>query len=219
MIGCTPDFTIAPYALTNTRLNIDHTLHTDINFTCPPYELVNDTMITPGIAWDNGYQSSGTLTVYHNGIKDYTMLFPHIKHKALKRRLARFALEAHNAFGSQSWMSYCFMVSGVIEGLLYYKFHCQHFVELLELAKYDNIISNEEASLLYNAHQCCHKIQAYKCRETIPDRKQAIELSALYDRLLKNKWVSQDSSNEKRITTLIRKTKNIGPGNNIFTIL
>lgn len=195
------------YAITDTRLDIDKSMNTNSNASCPPYELVNDTLITPGIAWDMEYKSSGGLTVYHNGIKDYSLLFPHVESYGLRQRLGNFALEANNAFHSQSWISYCFTAGGVIEGLFYNKFNRTNFIKLVELAMYDEIITNTEASFLYDIHKSCDRIQLYKNQEQIPNRKKAIELSIIYDRLIKLNWFSRSKNKQKRISKLVSKMK------------
>ena len=128
------------------------------------------------------------LTIYHNGIKDFELLFPHVSDNSLRARIGSFAEEAYNCFQSHSWVSYCLMVGGVLEGLLYDKFGNFNFSTLIEKARTAKIISEVEATLIDEVRSARNRIHANKHRESIIDRKMALELSVAYDRLIQRNW-------------------------------
>jgi hypothetical protein len=83
---------------------------------------------------------SGLLTIYHSGIKDFELLFPHVTDSSLRARIGVFAEQASNCFQSKSWVSYCLIVGGVLEGLLHYRFGNKFFSELIDEAKKSKIL-------------------------------------------------------------------------------
>jgi len=183
--------TLPAYAIIDSRLDLENSMHTDAGYVLPHYELLNDCVVTPGRFQDIFQSPSGILTIYHNGIKDYKLLFPHIENDSLRTRLAQFAEEANNAFESQSWISYGLMVGGVLEGLLYNEFERKTFKELIEAAAGKKLISDDEAKLIDNIRITRNRIHACKHEEVITDRKTALELSTAYDRLIKRNWEIQ----------------------------
>ena len=180
--------TLPAYAIIDSRLDLENSMHTDAGYVLPYYELLNDCVVTAGRLQDIFQSPSGILTIYHNGIKDYKLLFPHIRNDSLRTRLAQFADEANNAFETQSWISYGLMVGGVLEGLLYNEFGSKTFKTLIEDATSKKLISDDEAELIDNIRIARNKIHACKHEEIITDRKTALELSTAYDRLIKRNW-------------------------------
>lgn len=180
--------TLPAYAIIDSRLDLENSMHTDAGYVLPHYELLNDCVATAGRFQDIFQSPSGILTIYHNGIKDYKLLFPHIENDSLKVRLGQFAEEASNAFESQSWVSYVLMVGGVLEGLLYNQFGNKKFQTLINEANDKDLITDEEATLIDRVRIARNKIHACKYNEIIADRKTALELSTAYDRLVKRDW-------------------------------
>lgn len=180
--------TLPAYALIDSHLTLDSNPHVDFGYSSIIYTLDNDVIEVPNKHWNIFGPPSGLLTIYHNGIKDFELLFPHIMDNSLRARIGKFAEEANNCFESKSWVSYCLMVGGVLEGLLYDKFGNFNFSKLIEMARESQIILEEEAALIEEVRSARNKIHANRHDENIVDRRMALELSTAYDRLIKRNW-------------------------------
>ena len=176
------------YAVIDSQLEMSNSMHIDAGYIPPTYELEEDGVVTQSN--DNNYLKnvSGILTIYHNGIKDYELLFPHIEDVSLKKRLGQFAEEAEKAFSNQSWISYCLMVGSVLEGLLFNEFGNRKFSELIRCAKNRDLITEQEANLINNVRETRNQIHANRHNEIIVGRKTALEISTAYDKLIKRHW-------------------------------
>ncbi|WP_075185117.1 hypothetical protein [Teredinibacter haidensis] len=80
------------------------------------------------------------------------------------------------------------MVGAVIEGLLFDKFGNRNFNSLIEKAKAVKLLNANEAIVIDSIRNTRNKIHANKYNEDIAGRKEALQLSAAYDRLLKKNW-------------------------------
>lgn len=178
------------YAVHHSKIEMDNSYHMDKGYEQPNYEIVNDfvTLKSVGPCMFGSPTPTGMLTLYHAGIKDYSLLFPHIKNESLRRRLGQFAQEAESAFESQSWMSYVMMVGAVIEGLLFNKLNKDVFQKLINLAGETNILNKEEVYVIHEVRQLRNLVHASKHDQPFADRKIAMELNVIYERLLKRKW-------------------------------
>lgn len=156
----------------------------------PKYEIKGDTVRVTNLSLAFSSAVKGLLVVHHVGIKDFTLLFPHIKSEQLKQRLAEFAQEAETAFENKAWMSYVLMVGAVLEGLLYDQFGNKTFAELITKAKETNIIKESEATLFNEVRKTRNRVHASKFEQPFTDRSTALELNVAYDRLLKRRWDS-----------------------------
>lgn len=181
--------TLPAYAITDVQLTLDKIPYQDSSINNYDYELLDNSVEIIAHHMNIFGAPSGVLTVYHRGIKDYRLLFPHVKTGLLQARLATFAEEAEKAFESQSWISYCLMVGGVLEGLLYDQFSIENFKKLIEIASDRKILSAEEASLINEIRLARNKIHANRYKESVVERKTALELSVAYDRLIKRAWI------------------------------
>jgi len=180
--------TLPAYAIIDSRLEMIDWVHNDIGYSPPRYELLENTVSTPATLTHDFGDSSGILTIYHNGIKDYELLFPHVEMSSLRTRLGQFAEEADKAFESQSWISYCLMVGSVVEGLLYNQLGDKNFFNLITAAHEGGIITDEEFTLMDNIRKTRNKIHAGKHEESIANRTTALELSTVYDKFIKRNW-------------------------------
>ena len=154
----------------------------------PRYEVNDDSVNVSNLGFTMSNTIKGLLVVHHVGIKDYTLLFPHIDNEPLKKRLGDFAQEAETAFENKAWMSYVLMVGAVLEGLLYAQFGNKKFAELIARAKDNNIIETSEADLFDEVRETRNRVHASKFEQPFTDRSTALELSVAYDRLLKRIW-------------------------------
>ena len=89
-------------------------------------------------------------------------------------------------------MSYILMVGAVLEGLLFNKFGNKTFSELIEKSTKEKLIGNDEGKLFDEIRATRNRIHASRHMEPYSDRKTAIELSVVYERLLKRNWNSEN---------------------------
>lgn len=132
------------------------------------------------------------LMIYHNGIKDYRLLFPHISDISLATRLGQFAEEAEVAFKNAAWLSYSLMVGAVLEGLLFKLYKNQKLYKLIQLAQENDIISEREAELFKHTRYLRNLVHASNHKDEYAQRSKALELSIFYDKLLKIDWLNAD---------------------------
>lgn len=180
--------TLPAYALIDSHLALDSSPHIDMAHPTVIYTLKNDIVEVHNRHWNIFGPPPGLLTIYHNGIKDFELLFPHVTNNSLRARIGVFAEEASNCFESKSWVSYCLMVGGVLEGLLHNRFGNLAFSKLINEARKSNILSEEEVSLMDEVRLARNKIHANRHQERITNRRMALELSTAYDRLIKMNW-------------------------------
>jgi hypothetical protein len=179
---------LAAYAVHHSKVEMENALHVDFGYQQPKYVIENDTVRLKNIGSDMSSPHRGVLTLYHAGIKDYSLLFPHINNESLRRRLGQFAQEAESAFESQSWMSYVMMVGAVVEGLLFNQFNKDNFCELINLAGENGILDTNEVTVIHEVRALRNRVHASKHEQAFADRKIAMELNVIYERLLKRQW-------------------------------
>lgn len=180
--------TLSAYAIIDSHLSLDSNPYIEIAHPSVDYTLKDDIVEIPNKHGNLFGSPTGLLIVYHNGIKDFQLLFPHIINESLRARLGEFAEEANNCFQSKSWVSYCLMVGGVLEGLLYHQFGDLKFYELTKKAEKFKIITKEEAALIHEIREARNKIHANNHEKEIVNRRMALDLSTAYDRLIKREW-------------------------------
>jgi hypothetical protein len=179
---------LAAYAVHHSKVEMENALHVDFGYQQPKYVIENDTVRLKNIGSGMSSPHRGVLTLYHAGIKDYSLLFPHINNESLRQRLGQFAQEAESAFESQSWMSYVMMVGAVVEGLLFNQFNKDNFCELITLAGENGILDTNEVTVIHEVRALRNRVHASKHEQAFADRKIAMELNVIYERLLKRQW-------------------------------
>jgi hypothetical protein len=166
--------------------------HTNIiqeAYEIPTYRLEHDELVVDTSKYSFPSPiSTGVLTIYHHGIKDYRLLFPHMANDSLATRLGQFAEEAETAFKNAAWLSYSLMVAAVIEGLLYNLFGNTSLNQLIAQAKNKTIITDEEAELFKKSKDLRNLVHANRHDQDFAERSAALELSVSYDKLLKMDW-------------------------------
>ena len=182
------------YAMHHSQVTLDYDLNSEIGPRQPVYHLTSDTLVLDSRCSPMFGAPSGWLTVYHNGIKDHRLLFPHIDNEALQRRLGQFAEEADNAFASQSWLSYVLMVGGVLEGLLWNEYKLRNFEKMIIAAQDADLINKQEAEQITEVRNARNKIHAGRYKEPVPGRSLALDISVTYERLLKRDWADKAES-------------------------
>jgi hypothetical protein len=182
---------LAAYAVHHSKVEMENALHVDFGYQQPKYVIENDTVRLKNIGSDMFSPHRGLLTLYHAGIKDYSLLFPHINNESLRQRLGQFAQEAESAFESQSWMSYVMMVGAVVEGLLFNQFNQSNkhnFTKLIKLAEESGILNTSDVTVIDEVRKLRNRVHASKHKQAFADRKIAMELNVIYERLLKRQW-------------------------------
>jgi hypothetical protein len=179
---------LAAYAVHHSKVEMENALHVDFGYQQPKYVIDNNCVILKNSDHGVFSPSTGVLTLYHAGIKDYSLLFPHINNESLRQRLGQFAQEAESAFESQSWMSYVMMVGAVVEGLLFNQFNKDNFSQLIKLAGESAILDTSEVTVIHEVRKLRNRVHASKHEQPFADRKIAMELNVIYERLLKRQW-------------------------------
>ncbi|WP_444915552.1 hypothetical protein [Microbulbifer sp. TRSA007] len=186
------------YAVHHSQLTLDTDLSLDGQIFRPQYVLEGNTLILTLHHQFYLGEHTGWLTVYHNGIRDYRLLFPHINNSALQLRLGQFAEEADNAFNSQSWLSYVLMVGGVLEGLLYHQYKERKFIKMINTAHKDGLIDKEEKKQIDEVRDARNKIHAGRYEQSLPGRALALDISMTYDKLLKRDWAKKENMQNQK---------------------
>jgi hypothetical protein len=179
---------LAAYAVHHSKVEMENSIHLDTGYQQPNYVIDNNCVILKNSDHGVFSPSTGVLTLYHAGIKDYSLLFPHINNESLRHRLGQFAQEAESAFESQSWMSYVMMVGAVVEGLLFNQFNKDNFSQLIKLAGESAILDLNDVAVITEVKALRNRIHASKHEQVFADRNIAMELNIIYERLLKRQW-------------------------------
>lgn len=183
--------TLPAYAILTTSLEYHDPGRFDEfgNGMSPRHSVDNDSVIIHNVSGLPDMNSDGNrLIVHYAGIRDYSLLFPHINNPEKQMRLGQFADEADRAFESSAWMSFVIMSSAVVEGLLseYFK---GKFMALIQQAEAENLISTSEAESLQTVRLVRNQFHTNKYSGAFADRTLAMDVFTLYDRLLKRHWI------------------------------
>ncbi|WP_075185118.1 hypothetical protein [Teredinibacter haidensis] len=82
--------TLPAYAIIDSRLDMKNSIHVPAGYIPMRYNIDKDKVITEKSNSMFGASDEGTLTVYHNGICDYKLLFPHVNPRKLKNETISF---------------------------------------------------------------------------------------------------------------------------------
>ncbi|WP_444929726.1 hypothetical protein ACJJIF_18340 [Microbulbifer sp. SSSA002] len=186
------------YAIHHSQITLGHEVMSETAPQQPEYHLTADTLVLSSRCLPMLGDPNGWLTVYHNGVRDYQLLFPHIDNDGLQRRLGQFAEEADNAFNSQSWLSYVLMVGGVLEGLLFHHYKNGTFSKMTNSACKDGLINSEEKEQIDEVRDARNKIHAGRYEQSLPGRALALDISITYDKLLKRDWAKQENMQNQK---------------------
>ncbi|MEW8200746.1 MAG: hypothetical protein AB2653_12445 [Candidatus Thiodiazotropha endolucinida] len=153
------------------------------------YEIIEDTIRIKRVDLiPEGLHTNCSLTLFYAGIRDYSLLFPHISDPKLKERLGQFAEEADNTFQNGSWMSFTIMAISAIEGLLFNEIGNKKLNQLIEKAHEIGILNTNEKALLHSAREVRNRVHAGLFKEPLADRIFGTDLYVLYDQLIKKDW-------------------------------
>ncbi|MEW8459005.1 MAG: hypothetical protein AB2653_01720 [Candidatus Thiodiazotropha endolucinida] len=180
--------TLPAYAILNHDLNRNAPDIDGLNNTTN-YEIIEDTIRIKNVdPIPEGLTTICSLTLFYAGIRDYSLLFPHINDPKLKERLGQFAEEADNALQNGSWMSFTIMAISAIEGLLFNEIGNKKLKQLIDKAHKIGILNNNEKELLHSAREVRNRVHAGLFEQPLADRISSTDLYVLYDQLIKKDW-------------------------------
>jgi hypothetical protein len=146
-----------------------------------------------GLIWQNAestifdFVHSYRLVIHYHGIRDYSLLFPHVNDINLRNRLGDFYQEAESSFDRSAWLSFVLMCGALYEGLLYSHF-CRNdnFSKLIERALKRGIIDLQGAKIMTNTRELRNLIHANNAATPFVKRSQAMDTRTVMDKLIKN---------------------------------
>ena len=156
----------------------------------PHIEVIDDLVhICPVSSLYLSSNNTGILTMSYSGIRDYALLFPHIKSEGLQQRLGQFAEEAEKAFDACAWMSFVLMAGAVIEGLLVDRFgNNKNFKTLIQSANKAGVLDVGDLENLQEVREARNRVHAERFDEPFIERLLAMDVYVIYDRLVKRRW-------------------------------
>ena len=129
------------------------------------------------------------LTIYHHGIRDFSLLFPHVCDNALKCRLGRFYKEADTAFENGIWLSFALMCGALYEGLLFaYLEENLNFFDLINKAGDKEIIDSNIVEIMHRARNLRNLVHANNFSKEFVSRSDAMDMRKVMDFLIKMDW-------------------------------
>lgn len=134
--------------------------------------------------------SSPVLTVYHFGIKDYSLLFPEIEDPALKQRVGLFMEEADKTFEQEAWLSFVVMAGSVFEGILsdLTADHGSTFGKLVSKVDDLQVLDGYVVSVLRDAVKFRNHVHAGRYNEETAIRQDAMNIRVQLDQFIKDDW-------------------------------
>ena len=147
------------------------------------------------IIWETGKNSyvigddwDVCLEIAYHGIRDHSLLFPQISgHNGLAKRLGEFYDEAEKSFDNKAWLSYALMCGGIFEGLLIGSGCTKwNFDDKITEARGKGIIDVRQEQIINSTREARNKIHANKCNDPYILRKEAFDIMATMDQLIKS---------------------------------
>lgn len=181
--------TLPAFAILHTSLDFGSSYVSE-SFIRPTYEIESDRLIISPMPEFWGLRGDvPKLTVTYSGIRNYTLLFPHVTCEGLKVRLGEFAEEAEKAFDASAWMSFVLMAGAVIEGLLVSRFgNNKKFFKLIKLAGEAGLVTETELESLDEVREARNRVHADQFGLPFVGRQLAMDVYVIYDRFLKRRW-------------------------------
>lgn len=154
------------------------------------YSLESDCIRIQGTKNWLSHSSKDRFVIHYAGIRDYSLLFPHIKEESSQVRLGQYAEEADTSFETGAWLSFMMMAGAVIEGLLD---NCtpasaNSFNQMIIKARQREILSEEDETLCHKVKEARNLIHLRKSDLAYVDRTLAMDTYVFYDALIKRHW-------------------------------
>ncbi|WP_374989663.1 DUF4145 domain-containing protein (plasmid) [Priestia megaterium] len=127
--------------------------------------------------------------IHYRGIRDYSLLFPWITHRNLRKRLGQFYEEAEKCFDQESWLAFSLMCGAVFEGMLYGKLERpttnNTFHEMITTCKNRGFLNNHQANIMSKVKGLRNLVHANKYNIPYVERRDAMDIRATLDQLIK----------------------------------
>ncbi|EKO3807806.1 hypothetical protein NTE05_005074 [Vibrio harveyi] len=141
----------------------------------------NKLTIQPGYELDD--ELGCRLTIYHHGIRDYSLLFPTVTNLDLRERLGLYYQEAESAFESGSWLSFMLMSGALFEGMLHHKLGGND--QFASLISRINDMSETDIALIQKIKNFRNLVHASRFNEPYVTRADAMDIKIILDRMLR----------------------------------
>ncbi len=136
------------------------------------------------------YMDKILIELHYHGIKDYSSLFPKVVDTNLRERLGLFYEEAEKNFSQGSWLSFALMCGAVFEGMLYAKLSPAASNNTFSLMIIDahskGVINDKQRDIMNIVRISRNLVHANKIRDPYISRKNAMEIRATLDKLIKD---------------------------------
>ena len=134
-----------------------------------------------------GSGSAIEFVIYHCGIRDYSLLFPDVRHtdSARAERLGLLYREAESCLATYAWLSYMLMSGAIFKPLLYHRL-CGKYDSLSKLNKFagdSRIITEEQFTIIDKARKYRNAIHANKPSVYV-QRPDSLDASLLIEKLI-----------------------------------
>ena len=147
-------------------------------------ELIGNTL-TLSLPYTLDDKDDCRITIFHYGIRDYSLLFPNVSPLDLKNRLGEFYREAEITFDSASWLGFALMCGALFEGILYFSLKKNNkFIDLISNARAQNIINSEEEKIINKVRDARNLVHANKHQDPYITRLDAMDIKITLDKLL-----------------------------------
>lgn len=127
------------------------------------------------------------LVIHYHGIRDYSLLFPHIASRELQRRLGQFYEEAEVSFENGAWLAFALMAGAIYEGMLFHYDGCKedNFAKLISLGKENKILDEFSAGIMTRTRELRNLVHPGRANEPFVTRADAMDMRKVLDRLIK----------------------------------
>ncbi|SEQ75533.1 hypothetical protein SAMN03080615_02638 [Amphritea atlantica] len=181
--------TLPAYSIIDYSLDGDYSPYESGNYRAV-FSLEGDSIRIQGVQNKLFRSGKDRFVIHYAGIRDYSLLFPHINESSCRVRLGQYAEEADMSFESGAWLSFMMMAGAVIEGLLD---NCtpasaDSFNKMIIKARQLEILSEEDETLCHKVKEARNLIHASKHPKEYVTRALAMDTYVFYDALIKRHW-------------------------------
>lgn len=151
------------------------------------------TLVDDGLIWHGFYEPRlpimdyYKLVIHYHGIRDYALLFPHIKSNHLQRRLGQFYEESEVSFDNGAWLSFALMTGAIYESMLF-DFgggKKRTFSKLIAMGKKKGILDEFAAEVMNRTRELRNLVHAEQAKKPFVTRAEAMDMRKVLDRLIK----------------------------------
>ena len=152
------------------------------------FELVED-----GLIWHGFFEPMlpsmdyYRLVIHYHGIKDYALLFPHVKNCFLQQRLGRFYEESEVCFENGAWLAFALMCGAIYEGMLFDHGGGREraFSKLIAIGKREDILDEYSEGIINRTRELRNLVHPGLAEKPFVTRADAMDMRTVLDRLIK----------------------------------